>query len=465
MLQLYNTLTRKKEPFKEIKKGHVSMYSCGPTVYDYAHIGNFRAYISSDILKRYLTYKGYSVKHVMNLTDVDDKTIKNSREQRVKLDDYTAKYKKAFFEDVDCMNIIRADVYPEATRTINRMVEIVKMLMDKEFAYKGDDDSIYFNVKKFKDYGKLSKIKLDELQEGARVKNDEYEKESASDFALWKAWDKNDGDVFWNTDIGKGRPGWHIECSAMSTKELGNHFDIHTGGVDLIFPHHENEIAQSECATGEKFVNYWVHNEWLLVDSKKMSKSLGNFYTIRDLLKKGYSAKAIRYVLMATHYKVQLNFTEDGLKAAESTIKRFREFMERLEDVKETNDNEEINKLIEKVKSDFEEKMDDDLNISEAMASIFDFMKDINKLIDSNNISKKNANDVLKAMKGFDKVLGILKFEKEKIPDNIVTLVKKREIAREKKDWELSDKLRDEIKKKGYTLDDSKDGTKVKKSS
>lgn len=464
MLNLYNTLSRKKEEFREIKRGRVAMYSCGPTVYDYAHIGNLRAYICADILKRYLLYKGYKIKHVMNLTDVDDKTIKNSREKGMKIDEYTKKFKKAFFEDIDAMNIARADVYPEATKTIKDMVKLVKALLDKGIAYKADDSSIYFNVRKFRDYGKLSGIKIDELQEGVRIKQDEYEKESANDFALWKAWDENDGDVFWQTELGKGRPGWHLECSVMSAKNLGNHFDIHTGGVDLIFPHHENEIAQSQAATGEKFVNYWFHNEWLLVNGKKMSKSLGNFYTLRDLLKKGYNEKAIRYLLMATHYKVQLNFTEKGLKAAENTIQRFREFMERLADVNEKKENKEVKKLIEDVKKGFEARMDDDLNISEALAVIFDFMKEINKFIDEENIGKKDAKEVIDVMNSFDSVLGILEFKKEAVPKEIIELVKKREEARKEENWEEADKIRNLIKNKGYVLDDTKQGTKVKKS-
>ncbi|MBW3023037.1 cysteine--tRNA ligase [Candidatus Woesearchaeota archaeon] len=272
-LKIFNTLTRKKEEFKPVKLP-VRMYNCGPTVYYYPHIGNYRAYVFADLIKRYLKYKGFKVKQVMNITDVDDKTIRDSQKEGISLKEFTEKYEKAFYEDLEKLNIDKADVFPKATEHIEEMVAIIKILLDKKIAYKSDDGSIYYDISKFPDYGKLAHIDVSELKAGARVKQDEYEKGQAQDFALWKAWDENDGDGFWETELGKGRPGWHIECSAMSMKSLGASFDIHTGGIDLVFPHHENEIAQSEAATGKKFVNYWVHNEWLLVDGKKMSKSL-----------------------------------------------------------------------------------------------------------------------------------------------------------------------------------------------
>jgi len=463
MLKLYNILTKRKELFKEIKKGYVGIYTCGPTVYDFAHIGNFRAYMCADILKRYLKYKKYRVKHVMNITDVDDKTIRDSIKQSISLKEFTDRYTKAFFEDVEKLNIEKADVYPRATENIDDMVKITRILMDKRIAYKGNDNCIYYDISKFRDYGKLSGIKVKELKEGARIKHDEYEKENANDFALWKAWTKDDGNVFWETEIGKGRPGWHIECSVMSTKNLGKNFDIHTGGIDLIFPHHENEIAQSEGAFGKKFVNYWVHNEWLLVEGKKMSKSLGNFYTLRNLLKKGHSPKAIRYLLLSAHYKVQLNFSEKGLKAAEATIEKFKEFITKLKDVKTGKENKNIVKLISKVKKDFESHMDDDLNISSALASIFDFMREVNKLLMKNNIGKKNASDVLKTMKEFDNVLGILDFEEKKMPKEVMELVRRREEVRKNKDFKTADNIREKLKKKGYHVDDTLEGARVKK--
>jgi len=459
VLKLYNTLTRKKEVFKPIKDKQVNMYSCGPTVYDYAHIGNFRAYIVADILKRYLRYKGYKVKHVMNITDVDDKTIKNSRKQNKSLKEYTEFYTKAFFEDITTLNIEKADIFPKATEHIKEMVSLVKSLLDKGIAYKSDDRSIYYDISKFKDYGKFAHIKTSDLKTGARVKQDEYEKDTANDFALWKGYDKEDGDVFWKTDIGKGRPGWHIECSAMSMKYLGNHFDIHTGGVDLIFPHHQNEIAQSEGATGEAFVNYWVHNEHLLVENKKMSKSLGNFYTLRDILKKGYNPKAIRYLLMSTHYRQQLNFTFKGLEAAGNAVERLNNFIFNLNNIKEEKDNEKIKKLMQCVKKQFEEKMDDDLNISEALGVIFDFIRDINK----EQISKNDAKKIKNLMFEFDNVLGVMEEQKTDISKDIESLIKKREEARKKKDFETADKIRNQLKKQGIILEDSPNGVIWKK--
>lgn len=457
MLKLYNTLSRKKEQFKPIKGKQVGMYTCGPTIYDFAHIGNFRAYVVSDLLKRYLGYKGFKVKHIMNLTDVDDKTIKGSREAGISLSEYTAKYEKAFFEDLDKLNIERADIFPKATEHIDDMVKVIKILLDKGIAYKSKD-GIYYDISKFKGYGKLSHTKIKELKAGARIKADLYAKEQARDFALWKFWDIGDGDVFWETEIGRGRPGWHIECSTMSTKYLGNHFDIHTGGVDLIFPHHENEIAQAEAATGKKFVNYWIHNEWLLVEGKKMSKSLGNFYTLRDLLEKGYDPIAVRYVLLGTHYKQQLNFTFSELEAAKSGLQRLNDFMLRLESAKGKG-NKRIPKLIEKVKRNFEKAMDNDLEISEALAAIFEFVRAVNRL----EISKSDAKKVRDVMMGFDSVLGILKVKKEKLPKELMDLIKKREQARKKKDYVAADKIREELKARGIILEDTKEGVRWKK--
>ncbi len=462
-LNFYNTLARKKEPFKEIKHGEVRIYSCGPTVYNHAHIGNMRSYIFADLLRRYLKYKGFEVIHVMNLTDVDDKTIRDSQKEHVSLKEFTEKYTKYFFTDLATLNIEKVEYYPKATETINEMISISKRLLDKGIAYKSEDGSIYYSVNKFKHYGQLAKIEVDNLKAGARVKQDEYEKESANDFALWKAYEKNDGNVFWETDLGKGRPGWHIECSAMSMKYLGQHFDIHTGGIDLIFPHHENEIAQSEGYTGKKFVNYWLHCEHLLVDGEKMSKSKGNFYILKDVLGKGYDSKSMRYLLMATHYRQKLNFTFPALDAAENTIKKFREFLLKLKAVDSKENNPVVDKLVKRAKESFDSAMDDDLNISEAMAAVFEFMTETNKLISENKFSRADALKAFNLMMEFDKVLGILEFEEEKIPKEIIELVKKREQARKDKDWKLSDKLREEIKKKGYYVDDSDTGSLVKK--
>ena len=395
----------------------------------------------------------------MNLTDVDDKTIKGSRAEGISLDEYTERYKKAFFEDIKVLNIEKADVFPEATKCIKEMVALVKKLLGKGIAYKSDDGSIYFAVSKFKDYGKLAKLKVKDLKTGARVKQDEYEKEEANDFALWKGYSKEDGDVFWETEIGKGRPGWHIECSVMSSKYLGDTFDIHTGGVDLIFPHHTNEIAQSEAATSKKFVHYWLHNEHLLVEGKKMSKSLGNFYTLRDILKKGYSPMAIRLLLLSTHYRQKLNFTFKGLESAKNSVGRLNDFIFNLRHIKEGEDNPKVKELIEKAEQRFEEKMDDDFNISEALAVVYDFVNKIYKL----KISKKDAEKSLDLMKKFDSVLGVIDFKQQEIPKEIIELKNKREKARKDKDFELADKLRDEIISKGYIIEDTSKGPKIKK--
>ncbi|MBN2368728.1 cysteine--tRNA ligase [Candidatus Woesearchaeota archaeon] len=457
-LSFYNTLTRNKEPFHEMKKGEVRIYTCGPTVYNYAHIGNWRSFIFSDLLRRYLKYKGYDVVHVMNLTDVDDKTIRDSKKEGISLKKFTERYTKYFFDDMDALNIERVEYYPKATESINEMIAITKRLLDKGIAYK-TEDGIYYDVSKFNGYGKLSKIKFEGLKAGVRVKKDEYEKESANDFALWKAYDKADGDVFWETELGKGRPGWHIECSAMSMKFLGQSFDIHTGGIDLIFPHHENEIAQSEGYSEKPFVKYWLHAEHLLVNGEKMSKSKGNFFILKDVLGKGYSPKAVRYELMATHYRQKLNFTFEALDASENAIKRFREFLIKLKAVKGKEDNPKIDSMIKDAKDEFEAAMDDDLNISGGLAAVFNFMSEINKA----EISRKDALKAFNLMMEFDKVLGILEFKDEKVPKEIMDLVKRRDQARKDKDWVLADKLRDAIKDNGYVVDDTAEGSFVKK--
>ena len=458
-LKLYNTLTRKKEVFKPLKGNLVGIYSCGPTVYDFAHIGNYRAYLATDILKRYLRHKGFKVKHVMNITDVDDKTIAASQREGISLSEYTERYTKAFFEDIKTLNIEEADVYPRATENIKEMAALIKKLVDKGYAYKTDNGSVYYDISKFKNYGKLSHTKIKELKVGARVSQDSYEKENAKDFALWKGYTAEDGDVSWETEIGKGRPGWHIECSVMSIKYLGETFDIHSGGVDLVFPHHENEIAQSEAATGKKFVNLWFHNEHLLVDNKKMAKSFGNFYTLRDLFIKGYEAKPVRYLLISSHYRQKLNFSFEGLEAAKNAIERLQNFILKLMEEKGREDNKKIKKLIDDAGKKFEEKMDDDLNISEALAVVFSFITDINK----EKISKKNADDILKLMKEFDSVLGIIDFKKENIPGEILQLVEERENARKNREWEKADKARKEIKEKGFIVEDIKEGPRIRK--
>ncbi|MBU2626154.1 MAG: cysteine--tRNA ligase [candidate division Zixibacteria bacterium] len=461
-LQFFNTLTRQKEVFEPIVDGQVKMYTCGPTVYDFAHIGNFRAYMFEDLLKRYLRYKGYKVTQIMNLTDIDDKTIRGSQKENISLDEYTARYKKAFFEDLDSLKIDRADKYPEATRHIDEMVAMIKVLLDKGYAYE-TDGSIYFKISQFKNYGQLSHMDMAQLKVGARVADDEYEKEQISDFALWKGWDEADGPVFWETEIGKGRPGWHLECSAMSVKYLGNHFDIHCGGVDNIFPHHENEIAQTQAATGEKFVNYWLHNGYLLVEGRKMSKSFDNFYTLRQILDKGYTACAVRYLLMATHYRQQLNFTFDGLESAKGGIERLWDFMKLVKSISGGESNPAVDDCISRAAAKFEEALDDDLNISPALAAVFDFVRDINRLIHEKAISAADGAKVLEVMQRFDTVLGVIQKDEDDIDSEMEDLISKRNDARKNRDFAEADRIRDDLLARGIVLEDTAGGTKWKR--
>jgi cysteinyl-tRNA synthetase len=461
-LRFYNTLTRMKEEFFTVHPGEVRMYSCGPTVYGFAHIGNFRAYVFTDILRRYLKYKGYKVTQVLNITDVDDKTINGSQKQGIPLGEYTQKYKNAFFDDLNSLNIQPAEIYPEATAHIKEMASLVKALLDKGLAYE-NKGSVYFRISSFPEYGKLSHMDMEGLKAGARVAVDDYEKEEVADFALWKGWDEKDGDVFWETEVGKGRPGWHIECSAMSMKYLGKHFDIHTGGVDLIFPHHENEIAQSEAATGEKFVNFWLHNEHLMMEGKRMGKRFGNDYTLRDLMEKGYNPIAIRYLLMATHHRQQLNLTFDGLEAAKNALQRLYDFIDNLKLIKREEDNPEVAQVIEEAGKRFEEAMDDDLNTSEALGVMFTLIKDVNKLIEEKRLSRKGADEVSKLINRFDSVFGFLKREELILDDEVKTLINKRNQARKEKDFQLADQIRKELEEKDILLEDTPEGTKWKR--
>jgi len=460
-IHFFNTLTRRKERFAPLEKGKVKMYTCGPTVYDFAHIGNFRAFIFEDVLRRWLKYRGFRVTQVMNLTDVDDRTIAASKKANVPLSEHTRQYVEAFFEDLQTLNIEKAEHYPRATEHVPEMVALIKKLVQKGYAYKGEDGSIYYDISKFKDYGKLSKFKVEKLKAGARVKVDEYEKAEARDFALWKAWTEEDGDVFWETDIGKGRPGWHIECSAMSMKYLGETLDIHTGGVDNMFPHHENEIAQSEAATGKKFVNYWLHNEHLLVEGKRMGKRFGNYYTVRDLVGKlGHNPLAVRYLLMSTHYRQQFNFTFDGLEATKNAIDRLTNFMYRLKDANGKGSEKEINQLMTRVQKEFGNAMDDDLNIGVAIAALFEFVREVNNLVDGNLLSNEEAQQVYELMSEFDTVLAVLGdlSKEENLPEEAQELIQRREEARKARDWKTADQLRIQLKAIGVIIEDTPQG-------
>jgi cysteinyl-tRNA synthetase len=460
-LKIFNSFGNKLEEFVPINQKHVGIYTCGPTVYNYAHIGNYRAYVWEDLLVRYLRFLGYTVTQVMNLTDIDDKTIKGSIEAKITLEEFTGKYKAAFFEDLKTLNITPANFYPAATEHIGEMVTIIQKLLDKKIAYTGEDGSIYYSIKKFKDYGKLAGLDTSKLKDGARIKQDEYEKEGIGDFALWKNWDETDGPVFWETTLGKGRPGWHIECSAMSSKYLGESFDLHTGGVDNKFPHHENEIAQSEGASGKKFVKYWMHCEHLMVEGKKMSKSLGNFYTLRDLIAKGLNPMAIRYTLINAQYRQPLNFTINSVKDSEKAIEGIQNLIERLQKITEEKDNDSVSTISEKTLNDFSKSMDDNLNVPNAMATVFDFSREINKLIDENGIGKTGANETLNFLKNINEVLGILTFEQKELmlTEEQKELIKARETARNSKDWAKADELRDKLKDMGLELKDNPDGT------
>ena len=464
-LKLYNTLTRKKELFTTLKNWEVKMYACGPTVYDYPHIGNYRAYVFADLLRRYLEYSGYKVKLVMNITDVDDKTIAASGGKLEELKAFTKKYEDDFFAGLKTLKIKEADVYPRATETIDEMVELINRLIEKEFAYKSNDGSIYFSIDKYPDYGKLVHLNPEDMRSGERVQDDEYEKGGARDFVLWKAWKESDGDIHWDKGLGKGRPGWHIECSAMSMTHLGEQIDIHCGGVDNIFPHHENEIAQSEAATGNKFVSFWVHCAHLILDGEKMSKSLGNIKLLDELIKEGYSPEAIRLALLSTHYRTQLDLTEAKLKEAEGNIQKFRDFFHRMERVGDVGGKVGIYSVRKALDFDYEFKkaLDDDLNIAKALSALFRTMREANTLADKNELGKEEASQFVLELMYMDRVLGIMPKDEMKIDQSIYDKIEEREKARDLKDWKLSDKIRDEIYELGYVLEDLPEGTVPRK--
>jgi len=461
-LTFFNTYSRSREEFVPLEDGHVRLYTCGPTVYAPAHIGNFRAYIFEDILRRYLKFKGYRVTQVMNLTDVDDKTIRDSKARGISLNEHTRPFIDIFFRDIDRLNIERAEIYPRATEHIPEMVAMIKTLIAKGHAYESAG-SIYYRVASFPRYGALSHMKLDQLIEGARVDSDEYAKETASDFALWKAWSEDDGDVFWDTELGRGRPGWHIECSAMSMKYLGRSFDIHTGGVDNIFPHHENEIAQSEAASGVKFVNYWLHCEHLIVEGRKMAKSEGNFFTIQDLIDKGHNPLAIRYLLLATHYRQQLNFTADSLAAAAGAIARMRDFRDGIAEGKGIGLNPEVKAAADKGLRDFETAMDDDLNISPALGAVFDFIREVNSIKAKKGISEDDSRYLQQALRRIDGVLGVVYIQEQALDSEIEDLIQKRQEARRAKNYAESDRIRKILDEMGIILEDTPSGVRWKR--
>jgi len=462
-VRIFNTLTRQLEELQPREPGRVRMYTCGPTVYDHAHIGNFRAYLFEDLLRRHLQFSGFRMTQVMNLTDVDDKTIRSSREQGLPLKEFTKKYIEAFFADLATLRVERAEHYPAATDHVPEMIALIQALLDKGVAYQSDDRSIYFSIAKFPDYGKLAHLDLSGLRVGARVAQDEYEKENAADFALWKAWDEKDGDVSWDAPWGRGRPGWHIECSAMSMKYLGPSFDLHTGGVDNIFPHHEDEIAQSEAATGQPFVKYWMHCAHLVVEGKKMSKSLGNFFTLRDLLAKGYSGREIRYALLSSHYRQALNFTFESLAAARAALGRLDEFSDRLRGVAGAAPAATVPEWAELARADFITGLDDDLNISRALGALFDMVTAGNRAMNENALTAGQAAAVRDVLASFDRVLGFLQPEQQAADAAALALLEQRQSARQAKNWAESDRLRGALQKLGWAIQDTPQGPKLKK--
>ena len=461
-MQFFNTLGSRIETFQPRDRDKVRFYACGPTVHDRAHIGNFRTFLFEDILKRYLLYKGFDVEHVMNITDVDDKTILKARKQNLSLREYTEMYTKAFFEDCNTLKIVPANQYPRATEHVPEMVEMIQKLLEKGFAYESRG-SVYFRITSFPDYGKLSGLDATGLIDGYRVDSDEYTKESPKDFVLWK--EKKEGEDFWEAPFGPGRPGWHIECSVMSIQYLGIPIDIHAGGVDLIFPHHENEIAQSEAALGEKFVKYWLHSAHLIVEGEKMAKSKGNFFTVQDLLEEGYDPVALRYMLIAVHYRKQLNFSDDSLTQARGTLSRLRDFLYRLKhDPFPAGKSPEVERIVDTALTNFEQSLDDDLNISGALAAEFEMIKDLNKLADNKEIFAEDIPAVMAAIRKMDQVLGVAEFPADSISEEIEDWIAKRNEARRKKDFRTADEIRNHLLQQGIILEDTPSGTRWKKS-
>ena len=457
-LKLYNSLSRSIEPFVPLDPSgkKVGLYTCGPTVYNYAHIGNFRAYIFGDIVKRSLAYNGFEVNHIMNLTDVEDKTIRDSQAAGKTLNEFTEFFSVEFKKDLAALNIQFPTRFTRAVEHIPGMIRLTEILMQKGFAYAAEDGSVYFDVRKDKGYGQLSNVSLSEQKENAagRIKADDYDKEHAEDFALWKAYDTADGDVFWTpselvkgSTLGKGRPGWHIECSAMSMEYLGQTFDIHTGGIDLVFPHHENEIAQSECATGRQFVKYWLHNEWIMVDGKKMSKSLGNFHTLRSLMENGVDPLAFRLWVLGGHHRTQMNFTMEAVRGAQTALQRLHAYVLSLGEETGTPDQSYLAR--------FKDALSEDLDTPPALALMWEAVRDT---------ALSNA-DKRATLLDFDRVLGLglSDLKKDAIPEDIAKLADDRELARQSKDFARSDELRKEIESKGYTVKDTSTGPSVSK--
>ncbi|MCZ6878344.1 MAG: cysteine--tRNA ligase [Acidobacteria bacterium] len=461
-LKLHNTLTSELEELKPLDGKTVRMYTCGPTVYDFVHIGNFRTFVFQDLLRRYIKYKGFPILHVMNITDVDDKIIRKAGEAGVPISEYTNRYVQAFLEDIEKLRIEKPDVTPFATEHIDDMVDLVLKLRDKGHTYESDG-STYYRINTFGDYGKLSRLDLSHTQPEDRVDSDEYTKENPRDFVLWKA--RKEGEAFWDTPLGPGRPGWHLECSTMSMKYLGESFDIHCGGVDLIFPHHENEIAQSEAATNKPFVRHWIHSEFLLVESNKMSKSEGNQYTLQDLMERGYDPLAIRYLLQSVHYRKQLNFSFAGVEQARSALRRIHDFLLRVGEVPHDRpENPDLSQRVGKTRSDFLAGLDEDLNTSVALGVLFELIKDTNILLERQEVGTANRDQILSLFADANQVFAVLETEESQTEDQeILGLIQERKEARRQRDFRRADEIRDLLASRGIVLEDTKAGTRWKR--
>ncbi len=469
-LKLFNTLSRSLQEFAPLAPPQVGMYCCGPTVYDFAHIGNWRTFVFADLVRRALEFKNFQVAHVMNITDVEDKIIKGVRQSGTTLRDFTAQYETAFFDDLKTLNCLEPHQKPRATEHIPEIISLVGKLIARGFAYQAADGSVYFSIAQYRGagctYGKLLKLNADELRPGERVKSDEYAKESIADFALWKARSPEDGEVFWPSPFGEGRPGWHIECSAMSMKILGPGFDLHLGGEDLVFPHHEDEIAQSEGATGQPFVKYWLHGAHLLVEGKKMSKSLGNFFTLRDLLAKGYTGREIRRLLLSAHYRETFNFTLDGLQGAKMSLARIDECLAKLREIAQSAGrpaNPAPDTSNASALGRFGDALDDDLNVSAAWGVVFEWVGDLNRRMAENAMSPDGAAAALAVWEKMDSVLGIGTKSGPEIPPEISALLESRQAARREKNFKRADEIRGELQAKGWVIEDTAKGPKLKR--
>jgi cysteinyl-tRNA synthetase len=468
-LKFFNTLTRSVQDFAPLDPAgkRVGMYCCGPTVHDFAHIGNFRTFVFADLVRRYLEFKGYHVEHVMNITDVEDKIIKRVLESKASLRDYTGKHEAAFLEELQALGCLRPHHLPRATEHMGEIIALIEKLVAREIAYQSADGSVYFSIEKYRgcgcQYGQLVKLNFDEMRSGERVSSDEYAKESLADFALWKARVPEDGQVFWPSPWGEGRPGWHIECSAMSMKILGPSFDLHLGGEDLIFPHHEDEIAQSEGAalqpTGGRFVKYWLHGAHLLVEGRKMSKSLGNYFTLRDLLSKGYSGREIRFLLLSAHYRESFNFTLENLSGARTALARLDELLVKLRELAGSATAESEPVLLGKVSI----ALDDDLNVSAAWGAVFEWVRETNRVLNDGALGPERAAAALSAWQRVDGMFGIGDRREEAAPAGIVALLEEREAARKARDFKRADAIRDELKAKAWIIEDTQKGPRLKR--